>query len=164
MPVKLTDQEIRILDLLQKDASLSVAEIAEKIGMSVSPCWRRIQYLQKCGVIDARVAILNPSKVGLKVLVFAQVKLSNHRRETIAEFTNTIQGYPEVLESYLLIGDVDCVLKIMTIDMDAYQQFYFDKLAPLPMVREVTSMMALSPIKQSSQIPLEQVLRRADGS
>ncbi len=157
MPYHLSDKEKKILDLLQCDATLSVAEIAEKTGMSVSPCWRRIQQLQQAGVIKSRVAILDPQSVGLKVTVFTQVKLSDHRRETIAEFTREIQSFPEVLESYLLIGDVDCVLKIMTVDMEAYQQFYFDKLAPLPMVREVTSMMALSPIKQSTQIPLQQL-------
>ncbi len=157
--MRFSEKELKILDLLQQDATLSVADIAEKTGMSVSPCWRRIQRLQKIGAIDSRVAILDPVIMGLKVVVFAQVKLSDHRRETIAEFSRIIMGYPEVLESYLLIGDVDCVLKIMTLDMDAYQQFYFDKLAPMSMVREVTSMMALAAIKKSSQIPLQQLAR-----
>jgi Lrp/AsnC family transcriptional regulator len=157
MSVNLSSQELQILAILQKDATLSVAEIAELVGMSVSPCWRRIQHLQKTGVIESRVAILNPVKVGLHVVVYAQVKLSDHKRSTIAQFAKTINTYPEVLESYLLIGDVDCVLKIMTKDMEAYQQFYFDKLSPLPMIREVTSMMALSPLKLCSQIPLQQL-------
>ena len=157
MPYRLSEQEIRILDLIQCDATLSVAEIAEKTGMSVSPCWRRIQQLQQAGVIKSRVALLDAQAIGLKVVVFTQVKLNDHRRETIADFAREIQGFPEVLESYLLIGDVDCVLKVMTTDMEAYQQFYFDKLAPLPMVREVTSMMALSSLKQSTEIPLCQL-------
>lgn len=162
MTIVLGKQEIDILDLLQNDATLSVADIAEKVGMSVSPCWRKIQQLQKNGAITRRVAILNPELLGLKVVVFAQVKLNDHRRETLAEFNRFILSFPEVLESYLLIGDVDCVLKVMTVDMEAYQQFYFEKLAPLTMVREVTSMMALSPIKMTSQIPLQQIRDFAD--
>lgn len=162
MAIVLSKQEIKILDLLQNDATLSVADIAEKVGMSVSPCWRKIQQLQNNGVITSRVAILNPELLGLKVVVFAQVKLNDHRRETLAEFNRYILSFPEVLESYLLIGDVDCVLKVMAVDMEAYQQFYFEKLAPLTMVREVTSMMALSPIKMTSQIPLQQIRDFAD--
>lgn len=154
MPDVIDDQERRILAVLQRDATLPVAEIAERVGMSVSPCWRKIQALQKNGTIRARVALIEPEKVGLRVTVFAQIKLTDHRRETIAEFQRVIEACPEVQECHLLLGDVDCMLKILVPDLDTYQEFYFDRLSPLPMVREVTSMTALSPLKQTTEVPL----------
>ncbi|MDO6461848.1 Lrp/AsnC family transcriptional regulator [Granulosicoccaceae sp. 1_MG-2023] len=150
----LGDQERRILAVLQQNAALPVAEIAERVGMSVSPCWRKIQALQKNGTIRGRVALIEPEKVGLRVTVFTQIKLTDHRRETIADFKREIDALPQVQECHLLIGDVDCMLKILVPDLDTYQEFYFDRLAPLPMVREVTSMMALSPLKQTTEVPL----------
>ena len=107
MPEILTKQELSILSALQNDASLSVSDIALKTDMSPSPCWRRISNLQEKGIIKKRVALLDSKNLGLSVTVFAEVKLINHSRETLDSFASAIEDIPEVLECYVVVGDVD---------------------------------------------------------
>jgi len=144
----------RILELLQADASLSSAQIAERVGLSQSPCWRRIQRLKEEGVIRGQVTLLDRKKVGLNTQIFAEVKLNAHGRSNFTEFTEAIRGFPEVLECYVLMGAVDFLLRIVTSDIEAYERFFFEKLSNVPGIQEVNSIVALSEIKSTTSLPL----------
>ena len=146
--------ERMILRVLQKDASLSVAAIAEQVGLSQTPCYRRIDRLERDGIIKARVALVDRTKVGLHAHVFAQVKLNAHGRANLDEFTAAIQGLPEVLECYVLMGTVDFMLRIVARDIQAYERFFFDKLSQLPGIQEINSTVALSEIKATTALPI----------
>lgn len=147
--------ERKILQLLQEDASLSTAAIAERVGLSASPCWRRIDRLEREGFIRRRVALLDRQKVGLNAHIFAQVKLNAHGRANLDEFTAAIRELPEVLECYVLMGQVDFMLRIVAPDIEAYERFFFDRLSQLPGVQEVNSTVALSEIKATTALPLD---------
>jgi Lrp/AsnC family transcriptional regulator len=147
--------EKRILRLLQEDASLSNAEIAEKVGLSASPCWRRIDRLEREGFIKRRVALLDRRKVGLNAQIFAQVKLNAHGRANLDEFAAAIRDLPEVLECYVMMGSVDFLLRIVAPDIEAYEKLFFNRLSQLPGVQEVNSTVALSEIKATTALPLE---------
>jgi Lrp/AsnC family transcriptional regulator len=144
----------RIMNLLQEDASRSTAEIAELVGMSQSPCWRRIQRLKDEGYISRQVAIVDRRKVGLNAQVFALVKLTMHGRQNLDEFAGTIRAYPEVLECHVLMGAFDFLIRVVAADIDAYQTFFFEKLSRLPGVQEVNSVISLSEIKSTTALPL----------
>lgn len=144
----------RILRLLQEDASLSTSAVAEAVGMSPSPCWRRIDRLEKDGFIRRRVAIVDRRKVGLNAQIFAQVKLNAHGRSNLDEFAQAIRDFPEVLECHVMMGQVDFMLRIVTADIEAYERFFFDKLSRLPGVQEINSTVALSEIKSTTALPI----------
>ena len=146
--------EIRILRELQRDASLTTAEIADRVALSVSPCWRRIDRLERDGFIRKRVALIDRRKVGLNAHVFAQVKLDAHGRANLDEFSEAIRGFPEVLDAYVLMGTTDFMLRIVAKDIDAYERFFFDRLSKLPGVQEINSTVALSEIKSTNELPL----------
>jgi Lrp/AsnC family transcriptional regulator len=150
----LDDFELKILRELQRDASQTTAEIAEKVGLSPSPCWRRIDRLEREGYITRRVAIVDRRKVGLNAHIFAQVKLNAHGRANLEEFGELIRGFPEVLDAYVLMGTVDFMLRIVARDIEAYERFFFDKLSQLPGVQEINSTVALSEIKSTVALPI----------
>jgi Lrp/AsnC family transcriptional regulator len=150
----LDSYEKRILQLLQEDASLSNAEIAERVGLSASPCWRRIDRLEREGFIKRRVALLDRRKVGLNAQIFAQVKLNAHGRANLDEFAAAIRDLPEVLECYVMMGSVDFLLRIVAPDIEAYETLFFNRLSQLPGVQEVNSTVALSEIKATTALPL----------
>lgn len=154
MPVELDAYDRKILTLLQDDASLSSAQVAEQVGLSQSPCWRRIQRLKDEGVIRRQVTLLDRKKIGLDTQIFAQVKLNAHGRSNFAEFTEAIREFPEVLECYVLMGAVDFLLRIVTSDIEAYEKFFFEKLSLVPGIQEVNSVVALSEIKSTTRLPL----------
>lgn len=154
MPDDLDDFDRRILGLMQEDASRSTAEIAELVGMSQSPCWRRIQRLKDEGYINRQVAIVDRRKVGLNAQVFALVKLTMHGRQNLDEFGGRIRGFPEVLECHVLMGAFDFLIRVVTADIDAYHSFFFEKLSRLPGVQEVNSVISLSEIKSTTALPL----------
>ena len=154
VPQVLDEYERRILHVLQQDASLSIAAIAEAVGLSATPCYRRIDRLEKAGVIKRRVALVDREKVGLNAHVFAHVKLNAHGRAHLDEFTEAIRGFPEVLECYVLMGAVDFMLKIVARDIKAYERFFFDTLSHLPGIQEINSTVALSEIKATTALPL----------
>lgn len=157
MQIDLDRIDLRILEVLQRDSSLSAAEVAERVGLSQSPCWRRINRLQELGVIRERVAHLDAKRLGLNVQVFAQVKLSAHGRQSLPEFEASIREFPEVLECYTLMGEVDFLLRIVTRDVETYEQFFRNHLSQLPGVQEINSRLALSEIKQTTALPLNLV-------
>jgi len=144
----------RILGLLQADASLSAVDVAGRVGLSQSPCWRRIARLERLGIIRQRVALLDRARLGLGVVVFAQVKFARGARQSLADFEETIRSFPEVQECFMLMGEVDFLLKVVTRDVAAYERFLREKLSLIPAVREVRSSMALSVVKESTAVPL----------
>jgi Lrp/AsnC family transcriptional regulator len=154
MPERLDPYEKRILALLQKDASLSVAAVAEKVGLSSSPCWRRIDRLEREGFIKRKVALVDRKKIGLNAQIFAQIKLNAHGRANLDEFTAAIRAFPEVLECYVLMGPVDFLIRVVATDIEAYERFFFDRLSQLPGVQEVNSTVALSEIKATTELPI----------
>lgn len=151
---ELDQYEKRILKYLQRDAAQSNAELAAKVGLSPSPCWRRIDRLEKEGIIRGRVALVDRQKIGLNAHIFAQVKLNAHGRANLDEFAQAIQGFDEVLECYVLMGSVDFMLRIVAPDIEAYERFFFDRLSQLPGVHEVNSTVALSEIKSVTALPI----------
>jgi Lrp/AsnC family transcriptional regulator len=146
--------EKRILELLQEDASLSTAAIAEKVGLSSSPCWRRVDRLEREGFIKRRVALVDRKKVGLNAHIFAQIKLNAHGRANLDEFAEAIRAFPEVLECYVLMGPVDFLIRVVASDIEAYERFFFNRLSQLPGVQEVNSTVALSEIKATTALPI----------
>lgn len=154
MPGKLDKYERAILEVLQRDASLSTASIAERVGLSASPCWRRIDRLEREGYIKARVALVDRAKVGLRAQIFAQIKLNAHGRANLDEFTAAIREFPQVIECYVLMGSVDFLLRVVAEDIEAYEKFFFEQLSQIPGVQEVNSIVALSEIKATNELPI----------
>ncbi len=152
--MRIAEVDRRILAALQQDSSLSMAELADKVGLSPSPCWRRVQKLKAEGVIRAEVALLDRARIGLKAQIFAQVKLSAQGSRHLDEFAEAIRRYPEVLECWVLMGPVDFLLRIVAPDVEHYERFFFEQLSRLPGVREITSTVALSEIKATTALPI----------
>jgi Lrp/AsnC family transcriptional regulator len=146
--------DLQLLDVLQRQGALSVADVAAQVRLSTTTCWRRIQQLEQNGVIKARVALLDRNALGLDVTMFAQVKLANTSRAAIAEFEVAIRDRAEVLECYTLTGEWDFLLKIITRNMKAYEAFYLDYLSRIPCVQSVNSSVAVTVIKESTALPL----------
>jgi Lrp/AsnC family transcriptional regulator len=151
---RIDDVDRRILSALQQDASISNTELASRVGLSASPCWRRVQRLERDGVIRARVALLDAAKLGLGITVFESVKLSSHGRQALPEFEAAIREYPEVIECYTVTGEVDFILRILTRDMQSYERFLRDHLLQMPAVAEVHSTIALTQVKYTTALPL----------
>jgi len=144
----------RILQLLQTEAGINAAAIGERIGLSQSACWRRMQRLREEGVIKDQPVILDPEKVGLSTMVFAQVKLTSHGRSNLTDFADAVRRYPEVLDCYVVLGNIDFLLRIVAEDIKDYERFIYEKLSQLPGVQEVNSSMALSEIKHTTVLPI----------
>ncbi len=144
----------RILDVLQREGALAVAEVAARIGLSTTTCWRRIQALEQAGVIRGRVAVLDRAALGLDVTIFAHVKLSTQGRDAIAAFAEAIRERPEVLDCYTTMGEWDFMLRIVTRDIKAYEAFYLDHLSKLPFVQSINSSVTVTVIKETTVLPL----------
>jgi Lrp/AsnC family transcriptional regulator len=155
MQARLSPIDRKILRLLQHDADLSAAEIAERVELSQSPCWRRIHRLQEEGLIERTVALLNARKLGLGMTVFVEVKLSGHGRLYLTEFENAIIGHPEVMECYTMAGGMDFMLKVVAQDIAGYERFLRDHLLQLPHVQEAHSNIAMSTVKHTTELPLD---------
>ena len=150
--LKLDYYECMILKILQQDATLSTAEIAERIGLSQAPCWRRIDRLRKEGVIKAQVVLVDRLKIGLNAQIFAQVKLNSHGRQHLDEFAAAIQKFDEVLECFVMLGSVDFLIRIVTYDIESYERFFFDHLSRVSGIQEINSFVALSEIKSTTAL------------
>ena len=154
MQADLDRGDARILDLIQEHGDLSAAEIAERLGMTASTCWRRVSRLEELGVIRKRVALLDREKVGLNVLVFSHVKLSGHGRDALLKFEQAVRQHPQILECYTLMGETDFLLRIVCPDIKAYEAFFLDHLSRFPGVQSVHSSIALSVIKETTALPI----------
>ncbi len=155
----LSSQDVKILDILQNDASKTTGEVAESINLSQAPCWRRINRIQEEGYIQKRVAILDREKLGMDVVVFATVNLSAHSKETLDSFEDAVQGLDEVVECYTMTGLWDYILKIVVRDIRHYEAFVRTHLTTLPMIREVHSHIAATEVKYGTQLPLNTQLK-----
>jgi Lrp/AsnC family transcriptional regulator len=141
-----------ILRLLSADASLSLADIAARVGLTPTPCWKRIRRMELAGIIRGRVAVLDQAKVGLPVSVFVAVETSDHSAEWLKRFAEVIGGMPEIVDAWRMSGDVDYLLHIVVPDITAYDGFYRRLIAALPL-RNVTSRFAMERMKAAS-LPL----------
>lgn len=154
MHTDLDAHDRKILAALQEDADLSSAELGERVGLSQAPCWRRVQRLKDEKVIRRQVALLDREALGLNLQVFAHVKLSAHGRANVRAFLDAVSRYPEVLECHVLLGQVDCLLRIVCPDMRSYEVFFFEHLSRLQGVTEVNSMVSLHEAKNTTSLPL----------
>lgn len=152
--IELDPVDLEILRLLQQDAELSAAAIGEKIGLSQSPCWRRIQRMRDEGLIRGQVTRFDRKKLGFDIMIFAQVKLTAHGRSQVPEFAETIRRFPEVQECHLVLGNIDFLLRIVVRDIEEYEHFFFEKLSHLPEIQEVHSNIVLSEIKYTTELPI----------
>jgi Lrp/AsnC family transcriptional regulator len=156
--MKLAKQDVQILKLLQSDATASTASIAEQINVSQSPCWRRINRLEQEGLIKGKVALLDREALGMEVVVFATVNLTSIGRQNLLEFEQDIVRYPEVVECYTMTGIWDYMLKIITRDIRHYEEFVRNTLTTSPSIRELHSHMAVTEIKNITELPLDSQL------
>ncbi len=154
LPEVLDVVDARILDLIQHDAALSVAEIAERVGLSSSPCWRRIKRLEDVGVIRRRVTLLDREQLGLAFEVYAEVKLSLPTKDNLEAFERAVCDLPEVTQCATVTGGMDYVLRIVTRDMRAFDDFLRDKLLSLGLVSEVESRIVIRNVKHATTLPL----------
>lgn len=146
--------DAKILDLIQHDAGLSVAEIAERVGLSSSPCWRRIKRLEDSGVIQRRVTILDREKLGLGFEVYCTVKLSLPTKENLDQFEQAVVRWPEVVQCATVTGAADYELRIVTRDMHAFDDFLRDKILSLGLVSNIESRIVIRGVKNSTAAPL----------
>lgn len=144
----------KIIALLQDDATLSIAEIADRVGLSQTPCWKRIQKLEQSGVIIGRVAIAAPEKIGLGLTVFASIETGDHSKEWRARFAETVSAMPEVMELYRMAGEVDYLLRVVVSDMAAYDAFYKRLTDSVPL-KNVTSRFAMERLKLTTAYPID---------
>ena len=143
----------KILAVIQEDASLSVAEIGSRVGLSSTPCWKRIQRLEAEGVIIKRVALIEPNKIGLGITVFVSIETGDHSQSWLAKFAETVGAMPEVMEFYRMAGDVDYMLRVVVPDIAGYDTFY-KKLIGTVTLKNVTSRFAMERIKSTTALPI----------
>jgi Lrp/AsnC family transcriptional regulator len=143
----------KILAVMQEDASLSVAEIGNRVGLSSTPCWKRIQKLEAEGVIQKRVAVVDQAKIGLGITVYVSVETDDHSQDWIDRFAKVVGAMPEVMEFYRMAGDVDYMLRVVAPDIAGYDAFYKRLIATVPL-KNVTSRFAMEKIKSTTALPI----------
>ncbi len=143
----------KILAVVQDDASLSVAEVGQRVGLSSTPCWKRLQRLEADGVILRRVALVDPDKIGLGITVFVSVETNDHSQGWLKRFAELVGAMPEVMEFYRMAGDVDYMLRVVVPDMAGYDAFYKKLIGTVPL-KNVTSRFAMERIKQTTALPI----------
>ena len=143
----------KIVTLLQDDASLSLAQIAHRVGLSQSPCWKRIQRLEKNGVILKRVALVSPESIGMGLTVFVSIETGDHSQDWLDRFAKEVGAMPEVMEFYRMAGDVDYMLRVVVPDIQGYDGFYKRLIAAIPLTN-VTSRFAMEKIKATTALPI----------
>ena len=152
-PRRLDAIDRKILTVLQDDASLSVAEIGDRVGLSSTPCWKRIQRMEAEGIITRRVALVDQNKIGLGITVFVSVESGDHSEAWLKTFADAVSAMPEVMEFYRMAGDVDYMLRVVVADMQSYDIFY-KKLISAVALKNVTSRFAMEKIKSVTALPV----------
>ena len=147
----------KIIGELQINSRLSVQDLAERVGLSASPCARRIRILEEAGVITGYAAIIDQTKVGLPISVFVSIKLERQREDELDRFSQAVARWPEVVDCYLMTGQRDYLLRIVVRDLEAYERFLKDKLTRLDGVASIESSFALGQVKRSSALPIAAV-------
>ncbi|MCU0760829.1 MAG: Lrp/AsnC family transcriptional regulator [Steroidobacteraceae bacterium] len=153
--------DLEILDALQKDGTLSTVDLAARVGLSQSPCWRRVRLLESAGVIERRVALLSREKLGLEVLVFVHVKLTSNGWQSLPKFKQRVVSFPEVIQCFVLMGDIDFILLVATRTIEEYNTFVQKKLAQVPGVQSIDSRIVLEETKNTTELPLRELRDRA---
>ena len=146
----------KILECLQEDATMSVAEISSRVGLSTTPCWRRIQKLEEAGTIRKRVALLDGEKLNVGVTVFVSVRTDRHDAEWLAQFAGAVQEFPEVVEFYRMSGDIDYLLRVVVPDIAAYDEVYKALIERVDLL-DVSSSFAMEQIKYTTSLPLRYI-------
>lgn len=149
----LDKMDLKILALLQRDCTRSVAEIGKEVGLSTTPCWRRIQKLEEAGVIQRRVALLDPRQVNAGVTVFVQIKTDQHSIDWLERFHAAVSDIPEVVELYRMSGEIDYLMRVVVPDIAAYDAFYKKLIARIE-IAKVSSAFAMEQIKYTTELPL----------
>jgi len=147
----------KILAILQENATIPVAEIGKKVGLSTTPCWRRIQKLEEDGVIQRRVAVLDPKKVNAKVTAFVAITTNKHNDEWLRRFAEVVEEFSEVVEFYRMAGQVDYLLRVVVPDIEAYDVFYKKLIAKID-ISDVSTSFAMEQIKYTTALPLHYVV------
>jgi Lrp/AsnC family transcriptional regulator len=155
MPIELNPKDVAILRLLQQDAGLTSTAIAERLNLSQSPCWRRINHIEQQGIIIRRVALLDRDKLGMDTVVFATVNLATHGPEQFEEFERDVAQVAEVVECYTMAGAWDYMLKIVTRDVQHYETLLRERLLTMPLIRDLHSHIAVTEIKNTTELPLD---------
>jgi len=150
----------KILAVIQEDASLSVAEIGNRVGLSSTPCWKRIQRLEKAGVILRRVALISPESIGVGLTVFVSIETGDHSSAWIAKFAQLVTAMPEVMEFHRMAGDIDYMLRVAVTDMQAYDAFYKKLIDTMPL-KNVTSRFSMERIKSTTAYPIAAEVKAA---
>lgn len=156
--------DAKIIQMLQEDGSLSIAQLADRLGMTPPPCWRRVKALKDRGVLTRQVWQVNPQSVSLDVAIYATVRLSAHDASATSAFREEIRNLPEITECYILLGGIDVLLRIVVPSISYYESFFYERLSQLPAVREVTSSVVMSEIKRTMALPIDIGRAAAAGS
>jgi Lrp/AsnC family transcriptional regulator len=151
---KLDKIDRQILGLLQADAGLPIQQVAERVGLSVNPCWRRIRQMEQSGVIQKRVALVNPEKVGLGLTVYVRVKTNQHSAAWAKKLNEVIAAMPEILECHRIGGDVDYLLKVVVEDMAGYDRTYRELIDRLPSLADVSALFSMERLKSVTGLPI----------
>lgn len=154
---KLDPIDLKILHLIQQNSRLTTKELAEKIHLSTTPTFERIKKMERNGIIDRYVAIVNPEKLGIKLSAFAEISLKNHSKNAIRDFVEKVVEFPEVMECHYVTGGYDFMLKVMVTDIKAYNHFILEKLAEVPNIGKVESALSLSVEKHTNVVPLDAI-------
>ena len=144
----------QLLSMLQKDSTLSLNELAEAVNLTTTPCWKRLKKLEESGVIQQRVALLNPERLGLSFIAFVMVKTNDHSHEWYQRFVATVDEYPEVMEFYRMAGEYDYMMKVLAKDMKHFDQFYKKLANRVDGLNNVTSTFAMESLKYTTALPL----------
>lgn len=144
----------KLLALLQQDSTQSIAHLADQVGLSQTPCWKRIQRLEAQGVIERRVALLSPEKLGLALTVFVSIEAGDHSPDWLAKFASAVSSFPEVVEVHRMAGDIDYMLRVITRDIAAYDGFY-KRLISAVSIKNVSSRFSMERVKSTTALPLD---------
>ncbi|MCJ2036222.1 Lrp/AsnC family transcriptional regulator [Methylobacterium sp. J-068] len=157
--VELDSASLRILERLQQNSETSIADLAEAVGLSTSPCWRRINEMKASGVIQRSVAVADPMALGLAVNVFVHVSLEKQTQSALKAFDDAVRHRPEVMECYLMSGEADYMLRVVVEDLEQYQKLVLDHLTRIPGVASIRSSFALGQVKYTTALPLAHLHR-----
>lgn len=152
---RLDSSDLKILRELQSNADLSLLDLGDRVGLSHTPCWRRVKKLEAAGIIRRRVTLLDPDRLGVAVNVFVQVALTTQQEDVLNEFEGAVQSIPQIVECYSISGDRDFLLRVVVADVSAYERLAKSVLVHLPHVANMSSTFALRQVKYSTELPLE---------
>ena len=144
----------RLLSMLQRDATLSLAELAEAVNLTTTPCWKRLKRLEEAGVITKRVVLLNPDSLGLSFTAFVLIKTTDHSHEWYQHFAKTVSEFEQVMEFYRMAGEYDYMLRVLVSDMQSFDNFYKTLVNSVSGISNVTSTFAMESIKYTTELPL----------